>query len=171
MLKKIYESLQKEGCYSDKGTYHSYIDVYQNLFEPYQNAKCVMEIGVYKGESLRLWREFFKEAIIIGVDINKWEDIPGVESIVGNINNSEIIEKISQYRFDIIIDDASHLFNDQLSAFKNLEPFMTTNGLYIIEDIQNIDYFNTFSQLGFNCFDLRNIKNVCDDILFIHCKQ
>ena len=132
MLKTIYEALQKEGYCSDKGTNHSYIDVYQNLFEPYKNAKCVMEIGVYHGESLRLWREFFKEAIIIGVDINKWEDIPGVESIVGNINNSEIIEKINQHQFDIIIDDASHSINDQLSTFKNLESFMTTNGLYII---------------------------------------
>ena len=53
--------------------YKNYFPIYENIFKEYKNKKIIfVEIGVFSGGSLFMWREFFgKEARIIGVDLNE----------------------------------------------------------------------------------------------------
>ena len=46
----------------------TYLDVYTQHIPPL--VKCMVELGVYKGASLRTWREFFPHAEVWGVDID-----------------------------------------------------------------------------------------------------
>jgi hypothetical protein len=57
---------------TDKDTRHNYTLNYDWLLESYQkSATHILEVGVKKGGSIRLWREFFNEgAMIYGVDID-----------------------------------------------------------------------------------------------------
>ena len=57
----------------------NYFEIYDELFEKYREKKITfVEIGVTNGGSLMMWREYFKEANIIGIDFNpsakKWEE-------------------------------------------------------------------------------------------------
>ena len=59
----------------DKGTIrnagHSYTYFYDKLFTPLRNKPILMlEIGVCGGFSLKMWHEYFDQAVIIGLDIN-----------------------------------------------------------------------------------------------------
>src|SRR6185503_1124341 len=59
-LSEIYNKHRK-GDWPDKGTVHSYIDIYERLLKPYREmAKNILEIGLMSGESLKMWSEYFK---------------------------------------------------------------------------------------------------------------
>ena len=71
-LKNIFETLQQQGFETDKGTVHSYIDVYEDVLAPYRKtANKMLEIGVFKGNSLRMWENYFEWADVIGVDCHE----------------------------------------------------------------------------------------------------
>ena len=54
----------------DKGTLHKYIENYDSIFRDFRyKIISVMEIGVQEGYSLRMWRDYFARARIIGIDI------------------------------------------------------------------------------------------------------
>ena len=57
---------------TDKNTTHSYLEVYEMLFKKKQNtAKNILEIGIQSGGSIQLWHDYFKNATIYGLDIQR----------------------------------------------------------------------------------------------------
>jgi len=160
---------------TDKGTLHSYDDVYEELFRPYrESAKAVLEIGTRYGGSLRAWRDYFQVAKIYGVDNGEedelWTPIGSSRITVfrGDSTKPEIQDKLEDI-FQIIIDDGSHAIQDQIETFKNLLPLLDKKGLYITEDLENIEYAQQMQNLfGGTVIDLRHIKNRHDDILWIY---
>ena len=65
---------------TDKNTLHSYLDLYENLFaDKKESAKHILEIGIANGGSIKLWKDYFTNATIHGIDIinnnKKWDDI------------------------------------------------------------------------------------------------
>ena len=49
---------------------NGYLGIYEKYFTPLKNKKInILEIGIHEGASARLWREWFKNAHVIGVDI------------------------------------------------------------------------------------------------------
>ena len=55
---------------TDKNTLHSYLPLYQKLFEKKKyTAKNVLEIGIFFGGSIKLWSEYFTSSVIYGLDI------------------------------------------------------------------------------------------------------
>jgi hypothetical protein len=90
------------------------------------------------GNSLRVWRDYFPNAFIHGVDIG--EDCLIEEEriktfIFSSVLHRECLENLFNYKYDIIIDDGDHLGLSQLLTFKNLAPLLKENGYYFIEDI------------------------------------
>lgn len=129
---------------SDKGpSFHNYCRQYDSLWRPYRDLPVkILEIGVFKGESLNIWRKAFKSAtVIVGIDINheciKYSN-PDENIIVeiGNSSSKEFIEHINRTYgpFDIILDDGSHVNKDVIISFELLFPLLNDNGLYIVED-------------------------------------
>tara|TARA_R110002020_G_scaffold458034_2_gene675229 strand:+ start:727 stop:1302 length:576 start_codon:yes stop_codon:yes gene_type:complete len=185
-LEEIYESHNNGNSgsgHGDKGTVHSYIPEYERLFKPYRNKKInIIEIGIAYGESLELWDKYFTKANVFGADIhdveifsNKfkpggYKDDERFTIWISDATNPEFLNVIGDTKFDIIIDDASHLLQHQVDTFKLLKPRMNKGGIYVIEDVANvmIDKIE-FESLHDNMetIDLRHKKNRYDDAMFI----
>lgn len=121
-------------------TKQDFMHLYKNYFESFRNKKLnLLEIGIDKGNSLRVWREFFSNANIIGIDIEKKDfKIDGVDFFIGDQSNLNFLKTvINKYKtFDIIIDDGSHFTKHIITSFNILFPHLNENGMYIVEDLQ-----------------------------------
>lgn len=166
MLAKIYEKY-KSGC--DKGTVHSYIEYYEELFRPLQNEPItLLEIGVYKGASLRMWADYFTKGSIVGVDIRPPQKIIHSRIKVFQLDATEVTVAGCVGELDIVIDDGSHELHDQLGAFAHLWPKVKPGGLYIIEDCRikwKKDYKKAIP--SGELVDRRDKKGHPMDILFV----
>ena len=117
-----------------------FIEIYETLFKDFRDKEInILEIGIENGDSLRLWRDYFKHANICGIDILKKEfKINNVNIMCGDQSDlsflSEVVKKYD--KFDIIIDDGSHLAKHIIKSFSYLFNFLHKNGIYIIEDLQ-----------------------------------
>ena len=174
-LNEIYKNYQSPDYHGDKGTAHTYIDEYEKLLAPYRNGSTIMEIGLYHGESLRMWEDYFTNSTIIGVDINpntiqNLIDEGTHNIIISDATKLEFLSHITDHTFDVIIDDGSHILEDQINSFNLLRDKMNSGGLYIIEDIieidKNKDIFYTLYD-NVEIIDNRHIKQRHDDVLVI----
>jgi hypothetical protein len=174
---------------TDKASIHSYNDVYDKLFLPYKEKKGnLLEIGIYGGGSMLLWNEYFKNYKICGVDIenliqdninnyiNQHSD--KIDIIINDAYSDELVNNLKDKygHFDIIIDDGPHNEESQIMFIKKYLPLLNNDGLLIVEDIWDINSVNKFInsipysdeyEYQYNIYDLRDIKNRWDDILFV----
>ena len=144
---------------SDKDR-NGYSHLYSILFDRIKNDKLnVLEIGIgtmiggvkssmkgympdtyLPGASLRAWNDYFPNARIIGMDIQK--DTQFTENRIETYlcdstdPNSvyEVMNKLN-IQFDIIVDDGWHYDEAQKKTFINFIPYLKDNGIYVIEDI------------------------------------
>lgn len=134
---------------------HSYTPVYYNLFKDKKDSvKKLLEIGIGTiwsmkhiedytvGASHKMWRDFFPNAQIYGIDIDpkvifQEERIETylMDSTKGR-NIRHLIRKIGS-DLDIVIDDGPHGTRTQLILAKTLLPLLTGDFIYIIEDSRN----------------------------------
>jgi SAM-dependent methyltransferase len=144
---------------TDKSTTHSYLDIYEKLFEPLKNGPIqILEVGVANGCSLRMWLEYFPQAEVLGMDNNPSairdlvEQTPEAMSgrfrtlICEQDNDTALAEWCRNDEFDIIIDDAGHDPKKQMLSFMLLWRAVKPGGYYIVEDIINdswADYWTT----------------------------
>ena len=161
--------------WGDKGQFHSYIDgYYAPQFETHRlKAKRILEIGIKAGHSLNMWKEYFPNAHVVGVDNTKRNTIcPSCEVIIGDATDKKTFT--NQKNFDIIIDDGSHLIEQQIQSFNILWDKLNSGGLYIIEDIMDID--KTRDQLlelheSATIYDFRDKLNRYDDVIVEYRKH
>lgn len=119
---------------------HGYTPLYHELFAPLRdNSMNVVELGVFRGASIRMWAEYFTTATIYGVDQSaaKLESVQGVErvaTIQANCGSANIGEYLPD-SIHILIDDASHKPKDQIAAFDALWPRIAAGGYYVVEDL------------------------------------
>ncbi len=172
------------GGWPDKDTVHSYIDVYEEILKPYRGKVNFLEIGLFSGNSLRMWEQYFNEGKCTGIDIS---DQPhgGLQDLRPMINEGthnifimdgtkkEDIEKnFKGVKFDVIIDDGSHSIDHQLESYKHFKSHLAKGGIYIIEDVQDIDstkdlFLNLDPKKNIEILDRRKIKNRYDDVLVV----
>jgi hypothetical protein len=120
-----------------------YLERYDQILQPWINKKIVLlELGIYKGGSLLLWRDYFPLGTIVGIDIKLPRDFNHGERIhvfEGSQADpqflSRVASEIAPGGFDIIIDDASHIGELTKIAFWHLfNNHLKPKGLYVIED-------------------------------------
>lgn len=99
----------------------------------------VLELGVQGGQSLRMWRRWFTEATIIGVDMNpqcKRHEEPRAHVFIGKQDDPELLTSIcDQFPPTVIIDDASHRGGETVASLEVLFPRLAPGGVYIVEDL------------------------------------
>jgi 23S rRNA U2552 (ribose-2'-O)-methylase RlmE/FtsJ len=136
--------------------WNPYFDIYEKHFSKFvDRAPTIVEIGVYGGGSLQMWRKYFgAEAQIIGIDIDsrvlryQYDDNTAV--VIGDQGNrqfwSDFVKKVPQ--IDIVIDDGSHIGSDQIATFESLFPFVSEGGIYLCEDTHTswYDTHNPYEQ-------------------------
>ncbi|MCZ7935276.1 class I SAM-dependent methyltransferase [Agrobacterium leguminum] len=130
-----------------------YFDVYDSEFSRFRNQRPrVLEIGVYKGASLKLWKEFFGDgATIVGVDIDPncrtcHSPENGIFVEIGSQDEGAFLQTvIADYGpFDLIIDDGSHIASHQIASFNALFPTgLKDGGVYFVEDLECMYWRNT----------------------------
>jgi hypothetical protein len=68
-LNEIYQNYKSPEGHGDKGTAHTYIDEYEKLLGQYRENSSVLEIGICRGESIKMWDEYFINSKVYGIDI------------------------------------------------------------------------------------------------------
>lgn len=189
MKKTIQELCVEYGCDKTPEIAHSYAPVYDELFKNLENVKSVLEIGVgypelmnqyvnprgkapiydYKtGVSLFIWREYFPQAMIYGVDVHPDASVIGedrIKTFIGNSTDSKTVEKITEgiAPFDIVIDDGSHRSSDQLKTAQLFLPHVKEGGMYFIEDVRDAGLL----EQGLADWKLEILNDVRDDRLIL----
>lgn len=191
-LAQIYARHSGGKKFNDRGSVHSYIQVYEEIFKPYrETAKRVLEIGLFDGHGMRMISEYFLNAIVSGIDISdqphggladlrpmiseKKFDIEIMNACepgdVGLFIWNRMPDPNNTPVFDVVIDDASHEIGAQMKIYENFWPHVAPGGLYVIEDVQDLQTDRSkFEDLGFEIIDRRKIKNRYDDVLAIKRK-
>jgi spermidine synthase len=160
---------------SDKDTDHSYGPVYEHLFPPDRadRVRCVLELGVLDGASLRAWLDYFPRARVIGFD--RTEPLPGdarLWCLRGDMDEPAAFLSLllgTGFRFDLIVDDCSHLPRHQLAFLVVLRQFLVPGGWYVVEDVPSIAHAEAMKVLvpEAEVRDLRHVKDRYDDILLL----
>lgn len=117
----------------------TYLHVYQRYFEPLRlTATRILEIGVREGFSLRLWRDYFPNAFILGIDIDPSLAHPPanrIEVLTADQSNQDALKYLADRGpYDIVIDDGSHISSHMVKTFSYLWWTIKPNGYYCIED-------------------------------------
>lgn len=129
-----------------------YTPFYNALFESIRGSvQKVLEIGIgtteamkhvtgYKpGASLRMWRDYFPGAEIVGIDIDLGVQFQDWRIRTYACDQSDPVQLLTvaqqERAFDLIVDDGSHEPKDQVRTAITLFPFLRVGGFYIIEDV------------------------------------
>lgn len=119
--------------------WHHYLPIYESLFKKFSGKKIkVLEIGVLRGGSLKLWKEYFgADAQIYGIDIDpaaKQYEAEGIKIFIGDQGNKNFMLRVAEEvgGFDIVIDDGAHTNFMVMTSWEALYP--STRYLYIVED-------------------------------------
>lgn len=118
----------------------TYLYWYEKYFQEWRDLPVnLLEIGIFNGNSLRTWEEYFPAGRINGIDIEdkKKHEKDRIKTFQGDQANSEFISSVVSQTgtLDIIIDDGSHINHLTLKSFELLFPHLKSGGIYIIEDL------------------------------------
>jgi len=151
---------------------HNYCVKYEKYFNFNRNENLkILEIGVFNGESLRTWSEFYPNSMIVGIDIDERCIDYQSEKIKIEIGSqidekflNNVIEKYGE--FDLILDDGSHQQSHMIKSFEILFPCVKKNGLYVVEDTC-CSYWSEFEG-GFrkSGTSIEYFKDIIDDVNF-----
>lgn len=137
-LQKYFENNTKNAI--DKWVH--YFDIYDFWFKKYKNKPVViLEIGVYQGGSLNMWRDYFGEkAKIYAIDINpmcKQFETKNTKIFIGSQEDREFLKYVKTQipKIDILIDDGGHTMNQQIVSYKELYNHIKDDGIYLCEDL------------------------------------
>lgn len=168
--------------YDNKGAkihkWKHYLEIYDRHFQKYRNKEIViLEIGVFQGGSLQMWKEYFGEkAKIYGVDINpdcKKLEKDGIEIFIGSQEDRKFLQKLKTLipKVDILIEDGGHTMRQQIVTFEELYDHVKEDGIYLCEDLHT-SYWEDYGG-GYKCRGtfIEYSKNFIDYINAWHSKQ
>ncbi|WP_207477496.1 class I SAM-dependent methyltransferase [Arenibaculum pallidiluteum] len=139
---------------------HNYLQHYwTHLRDLREEVRSVLEIGVQTGASLRMWEEFFPNALIHGIDIDpdcKRHEKGRVLVHIGDQNDDEFLASVlHRGPFDLVVDDGSHLPHHQIKAFETFFPQLSQHGIFVMEDTGGV--VSDFNNVVINA--LRNLTD------------
>jgi len=122
--------------------WHHYFEIYHRHFQAFRGrSPVVLEIGVFQGGSLQMWREYFGPgALIVGIDVDprcKQFEEQQVRVLIGDQADRAFLAEVRRQlpRVDIIIDDGGHRMDQQIASFEELYPHLQPEGVYLCEDV------------------------------------
>lgn len=121
-----------------------YFRIYERVFGGLrQQPLRILEIGVFRGASLKMWRKYFHpDSVIVGVDIDpatRCYDDPqnNIHVRIGAQQDQVFLQSVvAEFgRFDVIIDDGSHFTSHMIASFNYLfAAGLKEQGIYFVED-------------------------------------
>jgi hypothetical protein len=174
-LQEVYENYMDKEGWGDKGTLHTYIEIYEEHMNKKSNID-ILEIGVQKGHSIRMWQDYFDNSNVYGIDITLDNVIyDGLQNayVCDATSENQINSTFGSKKFDYVVDDGSHLIEHQITSFDILWPRIKPGGKYFIEDVNGDkaiqDITNHLISLGLEylVIDHRQLKGRYDDIVIV----
>ncbi len=182
-----------DNAYTDKGSKHSYLPLYERLLAPIrESATNVLEVGIgdlgcgrsrqWSGGSILMWTDYFKKARVHGVDILP-EDVvlpqvrksPSVKLFCGvdAYDPKFVADNLSSVKYDFLLDDGPHTLESQLAFLDLYLPLLSDKGVLLVEDVPSLDAARALVERTpehlrsyTRVYDLRNKKGRFDDIVF-----
>lgn len=145
-----------------------YHHVYNELFQPIRdNHITLLEIGLgtighgpsnmvgwkeknkeyMPGASLRAFKEYFKNGLIYGVDMQPdcmFTEDRIITYLIDSRDKESCDNTLNDMLFDIIIDDGDHTSEGQIKTFENLYKRIKSGGLYFIEDVAFLEEVTSY---------------------------
>ena len=146
----------------------NYGPIYDRHFAEHRDLPInILEIGVLKGGSMRIWEKYFPKANIFGIDID--EECLQYQSdrtkiFIGDQSDVSFLRNVKAKirRIDILIDDGSHRAKDQKATFEEMYYHVRKPGVYLIEDIEQNYWANKDKDSTDNF--MTHMKNKIDDL-------
>lgn len=140
--------------------------LYDYLNQYIDKFPTILELGIFEGKSMLAHNEFFNSKCkIVGVDFYDKlpfdiQNYPNMKVFSKGSEDEEVLEDVKNYKYDIIIDDNLHTYDNQLFNLYHYPDFLKEDGIYIIKNLQcNIDpLYKSNSEYG--------ILNSTFDVLF-----
>lgn len=124
---------------------HAYTGIYDMLFSSKRYERMNFgEIGIYNNHSMQCWREYFPNSILYGFENN--ENYLKKAMMIDNLSHTyylktdvkdvdSINKSLCNIGFDILIDDSTHEFEDQIRIINIAYKYLKPGGMLIVEDV------------------------------------
>ena len=149
-----------------------YFPIYESHFSRFRGkSPKILEIGVFHGGSLQMWKEYFGHGCkIYGLDIEprcKSLEEEDIEIFIGSQTDRTFLKDIKNKigLVDILIDDGGHTMEQQITTYEELFSLVSDNGVYLCEDLHTsywsdwgggLKKSNTFIEYSKNFIDYIN---------------
>ena len=157
--------------FTDKAYFHLFTEFYNDYFLKFKDKEInILEIGILNGASIRMLACFFEKSKIYGIDNNPKliNDVkfPIFKNriktyLCSQIDFNKIDELFKNIKFEIIIDDGSHLTSHQRKTLGHMFNYLNSDGIYICEDLHTsfskgyndvnhstLEIFNNYTKTG-----------------------
>jgi 23S rRNA U2552 (ribose-2'-O)-methylase RlmE/FtsJ len=150
-----------------------YFEIYDRHFNRFRGQEVhILEIGIYSGGSLNMWRDYFgPKALIYGVDIEascKSYERDDVKIFIGDQTNRDFWRHFRSAvpKLDIVVDDGGHEVVQQTVSLDELLPHLRPGGVYLCEDVHgypNNEFASYVHKLAHGLNDHREVESNPND--------
>ncbi len=151
--------------------WHHYFEIYDRYFSRFRGSGVrMLEIGVSKGGSLDLWRQYLgPDAVIYGIDIDpdcaRYDGISGQVRIGSQADPDFLASVVDEMGgVDLILDDGSHDSRHIRASLTALFPRLSENGVYMIEDLHAAYWPSYSGGYGSSIGFMADVKQIIDDM-------
>ena len=124
-----------------------YLRVYEDLASGF-SPRSILELGIFQGGSYVFLDKLFEPSRMSAVEIGS-EPVPPLVDYISRTENRFVHfatsqcdgEKLTQIvlgeladELDLVVDDASHTYEETRASFEYLFPLLNPGGVYVIED-------------------------------------
>jgi SAM-dependent methyltransferase len=147
-----------------------YFEIYDRHLSRFRGKEVhILEIGIYSGGSLDMWRDYFGPGChIYGVDIEpacRAYESNGVKVFIGDQADRSFWSRFRAEvpALDIVIDDGGHTPEQQITTIEELLQHLRPGGVFICEDVHGrINPTNSFAY-GLSC-ELHSTDNATENL-------
>jgi len=158
--------------------WNHYFEIYDRHFSKFRNKEITLvEIGVFQGGSLEMWKSYFgPQARIYGIDINpecKNLEEDNITIFIGSQADRKFLRDIKNKipQIDILIDDGGHTMSQQIITFEELYDHVKPDGIYLCEDLHTsywLEYGGGYNRRG---TFIEYSKGLIDQLNAFHSEQ
>lgn len=119
-----------------------YLELYHRHLHKFVGRQVtIVEVGVYSGGSMQMWRHYFGEGCRVhGVDIQEECKVYGDSHTTIHIGDQADRAFWKRFResipsVDVLIDDGGHRPEQQMVTLEEMLPHLRPGGVYICEDV------------------------------------